>query len=79
MIAKHHAERVARQSSSPITRPRLERALAVVAEIVTRPGGDVYLPIFQRLERELATFADADSSLARAHAIAARVIPTPSR
>lgn len=41
-------------TSSHISRDRIERALRTVAEIVARPGGEIYLPIFERLERELA-------------------------
>ena len=61
-----------------ITAPRLERALAIVAEIVTRPGGDVYLPIFERLEKELAALTKTTSALEGARAIAANVSPKPS-
>ena len=61
-----------------ITAPRLEHALAIVAEIVTRPGGDVYLPIFERLEKELAALTKTTSALEGARAIAANVSPKPS-
>lgn len=53
----------------PITRDQLERALRVVAEIVAAPGGVVYLPIFERLECELAAMDQADNAMDRARAM----------
>ena len=47
----------------------VERALSVVAEFVAAPGGDVYLPIFIRLERELAAMRANGSALERARAM----------
>lgn len=55
----------------PITAERIERALRAVARIVARPGGEAYIPIFERLERELAERQHQQSAVARARAIAA--------
>lgn len=56
-------------------RERVERALRTVAALVAQPGGEVYLPIFERLERELAAIEIQDRALERARALA-RVTPT---
>lgn len=53
----------------PITRARIERALQVVATIVAGPKGEAYLPIFERLERELAAIDAKTDALARARAV----------
>ena len=37
----------------PVTLERLVRALNYVSELVAQPEGEVFLPIFERLEREL--------------------------
>ena len=42
-----------------------------MAEIVTSPGGEVYLPIFERLEAELAAIDTQSDALARARLLAA--------
>ena len=47
----------------------IERALQVVAGIVARPGGDVYLPVFLRLERELVALRTNASAMERARAL----------
>ena len=47
----------------------IERALQVVAGIVARPGGDIYLPVFLRLERELAALRTNASAIERARAL----------
>ncbi len=49
---------------------RIERALRVAARIVARPGGEAYVPIFERLERELAERQRERGAVARARAIA---------
>lgn len=49
---------------------RLERALAIAAYVVTLDG-PVAAPLFNRLERELATARAADDSVARARALVA--------
>lgn len=54
-----------------ITRARVERALQIIAAIVTGPEGDAYLPIFERLERELAALDAKSDALARARSIVA--------
>jgi hypothetical protein len=44
-----------RQTSDPVTPERLERALRFVAYLVARDDeGEMYLPILDRLEEELA-------------------------
>lgn len=60
-----------------ITRARIERALEIIAAIVTGPEGDAYLPIFERLERELAVLDAKTDALARARAMIA-ANPRPS-
>lgn len=52
-------------------RARLERALMAAAYIVDRHGL-AYVPIFERLERELATLQAADGAVSRARALIAR-------
>ena len=47
----------------------IEHALQVVASIVARPDGEVYLPIFLRLERELAALQTNASAIERARAL----------
>jgi hypothetical protein len=42
-----------------------------MAEIVASPGGEVYLPIFERLEAELAAIDTKTDALARARSLAA--------
>lgn len=53
----------------PITRDQLLQALHVVAEIVAGSGGEVYLPIFERLERELAAMDQTNDAIERARAL----------
>jgi hypothetical protein len=57
--------------ASKNTRERIERALGFIAEIVAGPGGEAYLPIFERLERELAAIDAKADALGRARAIVA--------
>lgn len=54
-----------------ITTERIERALRTIARIVAAPGGEVYAPIFERLERELAQRARQQDAVARARALLA--------
>lgn len=62
-----------------ISRARVERALHLLAMIVTETGGEVYLPIFERLERELAKIDSKADALARARKmITANPKPSPS-
>lgn len=60
-----------RRAVGPVSRERIERALRFVAAIVAEPGGEVYLPIFERLERELTDMDTKADALARARSIAA--------
>lgn len=60
-----------RRADGSGSRERIERALRFVAGIVVEPGGEVYLPIFERLERELADIDAKADALARARSIAA--------
>lgn len=50
----------------PVTAERIERALDGLARIMVDAGaaGRAYLPIFVRLERELADMRDADDAMA---------------
>lgn len=52
-------------------RARIERALLAAAYVVDRHG-PVYVPIFERLERELAALQANDGAVARARALIAR-------
>lgn len=56
-------------SGEPISTARIERCLDRIAEIITadRDGGRVYLPIYVRLEHELAERRVAEELLAAAH------------
>jgi hypothetical protein len=54
----------------PITVERLERALAIAAYVVARHG-DVYAPIFERLERELEEVRRRRAAADRARAMVA--------
>lgn len=54
-----------------ISTKRLERALRIIAGIVAAEGGEVYVPIFERLERELADRKRAQDARARARALLA--------
>lgn len=53
------------KTETPITVDRLERALALSAHLVVRDG-PVVLPIFERLERELAAMKATVDALERA-------------
>jgi hypothetical protein len=60
-----------KHADGSVSRERIERALRFVAAIVAEPGGEVYLPIFERLERELAGMDAKADALGRARSIAA--------
>lgn len=53
----------------PMTTERIERALRDVAAIVAAPGGEAYVPLFERLERELAERQSRQDAIARARAM----------
>jgi hypothetical protein len=55
----------ARAMSDEITVPRLERGLAVAAQLVLLDG-PVMVPMFERLERELAALRQTQDAVARA-------------
>lgn len=50
---------------APVTAERIERAMDRLAEVIVSLGGagSRVLPIYQRLEEELATLRRADSSM----------------
>lgn len=53
----------------PVTLERIDAALAVLAEnIETHPGGDIYWPLFERLEREREALISRSGRLAAARA-----------
>lgn len=58
-------------SRAGLSTERIERALATAARVVTAPGGEAYVPIFERLEREVADRRRQQDAVARARAIAA--------
>jgi hypothetical protein len=60
--------------SEPVTIERLERALALCAYLVTRDG-PVMVPLFERLERELAAMRQTQDTVSRA----ARLLETWAR
>lgn|GEM_PF-1679613 len=63
---------------SHLTETRLERALMAVAWLVTQHG-DVYAPIFEKLERELATMRQTSTPVDRARQyLAANVVEIKS-
>jgi hypothetical protein len=51
--------------SEPVTIERLERALAICAYIIELDGPKV-VPLFERLERELAAMRQAEDTVGRA-------------
>ena len=63
---------VAERAGEPITRKRILRALLVMARIVSSPGGEKYLAIYQRLETELAAYDRAGDALSRAQELVRR-------
>lgn len=58
-----------RPAPQPITMERVRNALVVAARLVEH-GGDTYLPIFERLERELAGLEEKRSAVERARVMA---------
>ncbi|RGP37736.1 hypothetical protein [Pseudotabrizicola alkalilacus] len=55
---------------APVTLPELQKMHRMSAALViTDP---VYLPVFERIEHELATYEAKDDAISRARAIAAR-------
>lgn len=56
--------------SATVSRADVEECLAFVAELVSKPGGVVYAPIFVRLEKELAALDESSGIVARARAVA---------
>lgn len=54
-----------------LTTERIERALRTVARVVAAPGGEVYAPIFERLEAELAARRRQQDAVSRARAMVA--------
>lgn len=65
--------------AATVTADRIERALDGLARIIAAAGeaGRAYLPIFARLERELAAMREEDATLAAALARAARTRGAP--
>lgn len=57
-------------SADKITTEQLERALRTAAGIVAAPGGEVYVPIFERLENELLARRRKNDARERARRIA---------
>jgi hypothetical protein len=51
--------------SEPVTIERLERGLALLAYFTMRDG-PVYAPLFEKLERELASLRARDDTMGRA-------------
>ena len=54
-----------------VTIERLERALALCAHLVVLDG-PVVIPLFERLERDLAAMRSNEATVARAKALLAR-------
>lgn len=53
----------------PVTLERLDLAMAIIAEAIeTHPGGEVYWPLFERLERERKALVSRAERLAVARA-----------
>ncbi|MBD8909374.1 hypothetical protein MZTS_22370 [Methylorubrum zatmanii] len=70
-----------RRRADPVTPERIERALRLVAYLVARDDeGEVYLPILDRLEEELAECRRHERPRDRARRLLAastNVLPTP--
>jgi hypothetical protein len=49
-----------------VTKRQLERALLTMARIIIQPGGEVYAPLYERLEAELAERARTSDTRLRA-------------
>ncbi len=52
-------------------RVRVENALLYVAEMVGGVGGEVYVPLFERLEKELEAFNCLETAVERARRLTA--------
>ena len=65
----------------PVTAERIEKALDGLAGIIAAAGeaGRVYLPIYVRLERDLADMREDDATMAAALARAKRARGSPPR
>ena len=59
-------------ASNPITVERLERALRTIARIVASPGGEVFVPVFERIESELEKRKRVEDARERARALLRR-------
>ena len=51
---------------SVITRDRIEAAMGRLALAIDTPGGEVYLPVYESLERDLAELDREETALHRA-------------
>jgi hypothetical protein len=67
MKRRTHKARAAREHQ-PVTVERLERALALCAYLVVLDG-PVVVPLFERMERELAAMRAEQSTVLRAKAL----------
>ena len=56
-------------STQPITQERIKRALVTVAHVIATYGETHYLPLMERLEKELETFRSGRDPVSRARAI----------
>lgn len=61
----------------PVTRARLEKALRILAGIIAE-GSHQYLPVFLRVEKELASCSEQEEAIQRAKAISVRE-PNPNQ
>lgn len=55
--------------SAPVSLPELKKMHLMAAALVVRDP--VYLPVFERIEHELAVFEGKDDAISRARAVAA--------
>lgn len=81
-MRKYRRESWATRPMPPITAERIETYLDLVARLMNKAGRDaeLYLPIWRRLELELAKRREADALLAAARArLAARDRGKPSQ
>jgi hypothetical protein len=56
-------------SDQPITEARIRQALVTVASIISTYGETEYLPLMERLEKELERYKEGRDPLSRARAI----------
>lgn len=59
-----------RHAAGTVSTDRLERALRTIAGIVAAPGGERYVAIFERLEREVQKRHGQQDAQARARRLA---------